>query len=95
MTHSHVHLSTSVIDDQSLPRNKHIVWCGCYQILIQRSSDVLFLTRFCQLPRHSLSVAVSQLEEFLHKMTISSSEFHRQIILSQKTGRIRASVLNI
>ena len=55
MTHSHVHLSTSVIDDQSLSRDKHIVWCGCYEILIQRSTDVLLLTRFCQLPCHSLS----------------------------------------
>ena len=36
-----------------------------------------------------------EIEEFSNKMAISFSECQRQIILSQKTDRIRASVLNI
>ena len=55
MTHSHVLLSTQVIDDQSLSCNRHIRWCGCHEISIQRSFNVLFLTHICQLPLHSLS----------------------------------------
>ena len=35
-----------------------------------------------------------KIEEFPNKMAISSSGFQRQIILSQKTDRIRASVMN-
>ena len=55
MTHSHVHLSTPVIDDQSLSRNRHTARCGCHEILIQHSFNVLFFTRCSQLPIHSLS----------------------------------------
>ena len=36
-----------------------------------------------------------KIAEVLHKMAIYSSEFQRQIILSQKTDRNRASLLNI
>ena len=37
----------------------------------------------------------SKIEEFPNRMAISSSDFQRQIILSQKTDRIRDSVLSI
>ena len=56
MTHSHVHLSTPVMDDQLHFRNRHMGWCGCHEILIHRSFNVLFLTNFCQLPFRSLFV---------------------------------------
>ena len=71
MTHSHAHLSTPVIDDQSLFRNRRTARCECREILIQHSFNVLFLTNFCQLSLHSLSAAVSQIEEGLTKLVIS------------------------
>ena len=31
-----------------------MVWCGCHEFLLQRSVNVLFLSRFCHLPLQSL-----------------------------------------
>ena len=53
MTHSHVHLNTQVIDDQPLSHSRHMAWCGCHEIFIQPSFNVLFLTHFFQLSLHS------------------------------------------
>ena len=52
-----MNLSTQVIDDHSLSLslNGYIGRCGCHEILIQRSFNVLFLANFCQLLLHSLS----------------------------------------
>ena len=53
---------------------------------------------FSPTPVQLLTVLVDcwfEIEEFFNKLAISSSEFQRQIIFSQKTDGIRASVLNI
>ena len=90
--------------------NGYIGWCGCHEILTQRCITVLLLIRFCRLSSinyefslfsaisvQSLNVLVDcliKIQELPKKMSISSSEFQRQIILSQKTDRIHVSVLN-
>ena len=55
--------------------NRHMVGCGCHEILIQPSFNVLFSIRFCHFrstaSSFSRSAAVSQIEEFLHKIAIS------------------------
>ena len=52
-----------------------MVWCGCHEILIQRSFNVLFLTRFCHFrwtsSSFSFAATISHMEEFFHKMPIS------------------------
>ena len=50
---------------------------------------------FCDQPLTVLVDCWFKIEEFPKKMAISLSEFQREIILSQKTDRIRASVLDI
>ena len=46
MNYSNVHMSTQVIDDQSLSCSRHMAWCGCHEILIQRGTTVLFFANF-------------------------------------------------
>jgi hypothetical protein len=53
---------------------------------------------FFPIPVQLLTVLVDccfKIEEFPDRMAMSSSEFQRQIILSQKTDRIGASVQDI
>ena len=75
MVHSHVHISVQVIDDQLLSRNRHMAWCSCHEILIQRSFDVLPMTRFCHFrptsSSFSLLATISQIEEVFAKLVIS------------------------
>ena len=55
--------------------NRHIVGCGCHEILIQCSFSVLFLTHLCHSwstsSSFSLAAVVSQMQEVLDKMVIS------------------------
>ena len=59
--------------------NRHMGGCGCHEILIQPSFNVLFFTRFCHFrstsSSFSLSVAVSQIEELLDKIPIFSENW--------------------
>ena len=58
MNYSRVHMITQVIDEQSLSLNRHMAWCECHEIWIQRSFNILFLTHLCQLPLYSISQPV-------------------------------------
>ena len=49
--------------------------CWCHEILIQPSFNVLFMTRFCQLSLHCFAAAISQIEEFLHQIAVSSEDW--------------------
>ena len=59
-----------------------MAWCGCHEFLIPRSFNVYFLTRFGHFrsasSSFSLSVAVSQIEEALHKTAISVENWSEQ-----------------
>ena len=63
----------------------------CHEILIQRSFNVLFLTRFCHFrsisSSVSLSVAVWQIEELLVKMPSSSENWSESSFFQRKLTR--------
>ena len=84
--------------------NRHMVGCGCHEILIPRSFYVRFLTRFCHFrsPSSSLSLlaAVLQIEEFLtkwrsvSKIEVNHPSFNNLAVSSHHLRRLFA-VLSI